>query len=227
MIFKVGHRGAAGYEPENTLLSFQKAMELGADMIELDVRACKSGELVAIHDDTVERTTDGKGNVKDKTLSELKGLNIEKGQKISTLTEILDFLDRKIKVNVELKGKNTAFKACRIIQRYVEEKGWSYDDFIVSSFNHAELWIVKFMDKDIKIGVLSEVVPPIKFMSFVKTIKPHSVNVPVNRVDKDFVEKAHKNNIKVFVFAADNSGEIEKAKEIGADYICSDFPDKI
>jgi len=74
---------------------------------------------------------------------------------------------------------------------------------------------------------LSEVVPPIKFMSFVKTIKPFSVNVPVNRVDKDFVEKAHKNNFKVFVFAANNSGEIEKAKEIGADYICSDFPDKI
>lgn len=226
-MIKVGHRGAMGYEPENTLLSFQKAIDVGADMIELDVRACQSGELVVIHDDMVDKTTNGKGKVKYKTLTELKSLKTEKGERIPTLTEVLDFTDKKIKLNIELKGRNTAFKACRIIQRYVEEKGWSYDDFIVSSFHRAELWAVKFIDKDIKIGVLSEVVPPIKFMSFVKTIKPYSVNVPVNRIDKDFVEKAHKNNFKVFVFAANDSGEIEKAKEIGADYICSDFPDKI
>ncbi len=226
-MIKVGHRGAMGHEPENTLLSFQKAIEIGADMIELDVHVCKSGEAVVIHDDTVDRTTNGNGKVEDKTLIELKSLEGEKNQRIPTLTEVLDFTDRKIKFNIELKGKKTAKPVCAIIDRYVEEKGWSYDDFIVSSFKHGELWKIKFINRDIKIGVLSEVVPPIKFMSFVKTIKPFSVNVPVNRVDKDFVEKAHKNNFKVFVFAANNSGEIEKAKEIGADYICSDFPDKI
>ena len=81
-IIKVGHRGASGYEPENTLLAFKKAIEIGADMIELDVRRCKSGELVVIHDETVNRTTNGKGEVSEKTLTELKGLEMEKGERI-------------------------------------------------------------------------------------------------------------------------------------------------
>ena len=226
-MIKVGHRGAMGYEPENTLASFQKALEIGADMIELDVRACKSGELVVIHDDTVNRTTNGTGKVEEKTLTELKSLKEASNQRIPTLTEVLDLVNKKVKINIELKGRNTAFKACRIIQRYVEEKGWSYDDFIVSSFHRAELWAVKFIDKDIKIGVLSEVAPLIEFMSFVKTIKAYSVNVSVNRIDEKFVTKAHKNNLKVFVFAANDSDEIKKAKDLNVDYICSNFPDKI
>src|SRR3989344_1240689 len=166
-MIKVGHRGAMGYEPENTLLSFKKAIEVGADMIELDVHICKSGEVVVIHDDTVDRTTNGTGKVKEKTLTELKSLEGVKNQRIPTLTEVLDFADKKIKFDIEIKGKKAAKPVCAIIDRYVEEKGWSYEDFIVSSFNHAELWKVKFINRDIKIGVLSEVVPPIKFMSFV------------------------------------------------------------
>ncbi len=227
MAIKVGHRGAMGYAPENTLASFQKAIELGAGMAELDVQICKSGELVVIHDETVDRTTNGAGKIKDKTLTELKGLITDKNERIPTLTETLDFIDRKIKVNIELKGKNTAFKVCRTIQRYIEEKGWTYDDFIVSSFHRTELLAVKFFDKNIKIGVLSETVPPIRFMSFVKAIGAYSVNVPVDRINKKFIEKARKNNLKVFVFAANNSGEIEKAKSLNADYICSNYPDKI
>jgi len=226
-VVKVGHRGAMGYEPENTLASFKKAIELAAGMIEFDVRVCKTGEVVIMHDETLERTTNGSGKIKDKTLTELKGLLVGGKERIPTLTEALDFIDKKIKVNIELKGKNTAFKVCRTIQRYVEERGWQYDDFIVSSFSKPELLAVKFFDRYIKIGVLSEIIPPIRFMSFLKAIGAYSVNVPVDRIDKKFVEKAHKNNLKVFVFAANNSGEIQKAKEIRADYICSDFPDKI
>ena len=219
-MIKVGHRGAAGYEPENTLASFQKAIELKADMIELDVQVCKSGELVVIHDDAVDRTTKGHGKVEDMTLTELKSLGIP------TLTEVLELTDRKIKINIELKGKNTAMPVRAVIEQYVE-KGWQYDDFLVSSFHRAELWKMRLTEWYVKLGVLSNVVPPIEFMSFVKAIGAYSVNVPVDRIDEKFVEKAHKNNLKVFVFAANSDGEIQKARELGADYICSDFPDKI
>ena len=74
-MLKIGHRGAAGYAPENTLLSFQKAMDLGVDMIELDVYVCKTGELVVIHDEKVERTTNGTGYIREKTFSELRSLD--------------------------------------------------------------------------------------------------------------------------------------------------------
>ena len=81
----IAHRGASGYEPENTLRSFKKAMELGVDIIELDVHKCKSGELVVIHDFNLNRTTNGKGLVKDKTLAELRELELKKSEKIPTL----------------------------------------------------------------------------------------------------------------------------------------------
>ena len=223
---KVAHRGASGYESENTLASFKKAIDVAADMIELDVRACKSGELVVIHDETVDRTTDGSGRVEDKTLTELKSLKGKKGERIPTLTEALDFIDKKLKVDIELKVKNIASQACNIIGRYIEENGWSYDDFIVSSFHHNELRELKKIDPEIKIGVLSKEVPA-GFLNFAKKIKAYSVNTPVDKIDEKFVEHAHKKGLKVFVFAANNTDEIQKAKDLNIDYICSDFPNKI
>ncbi len=225
-IIKVGHRGASGYEPENTLLAFKKAIEIGADMIELDVRRCKSGELVVIHDETVNRTTNGKGEVSEKTLTELKGLEMEKGERIATLEEVLDFLDKKIKVNIELKDKDIAMQARAVIEQYIEENGWTYEDLLVSSFHHEELMQFKLADPEIRIGVLTEIVPP-RFLKFAEEIKAYSVNVPINRIRIGFVEDAHKRGLKVFVYAANDSPEIKKAKEIGADYICSNFPDRI
>ncbi len=103
----VGHRGAAGYEPENTLLSFQKAIEIGVDWIELDVHRSSDGHLMVIHDDTVDRTTRGHGKVSEMTLAELKKLDAGKGQKIPTLQEAIDFMKGKVRVIIEIKQEGT------------------------------------------------------------------------------------------------------------------------
>lgn len=92
MVLRIGHRGAAGYEPENTLRSFKTALRLGAEMTELDVHICGTGELVVIHDESVDRTTDGSGFVRDMTLDELKSLDAGKGEKIPTLNEVFSTL---------------------------------------------------------------------------------------------------------------------------------------
>ena len=225
-MIKVAHRGASGYEPENTLLAFKKAIDVGADMIELDARLCKSGELVVIHDDTVDRTTNGFGSVEDKTLTELKGLEQSKGERIPTLIEVLDLVDKKTKLNIEIKGKGTAMQVRAIIEKYIDEKGWNYDDFLISSFRHDELWQMKKTDPELRIGVLTEMIPP-GFIQFAKKIKAYSVNVPADRIDENFVKKAHDNGLKVFVYAANDTSEIDKAKFLNVDYICSNFPDKI
>ena len=93
-MLKIGHRGAPRNEPENTLRSFKKALSLNVDMIECDVHLTKDGQVVVIHDPTVERTTNGKGKVKGFTLKEIKRLDAGKGEKIPTLEEIVK-LDRK------------------------------------------------------------------------------------------------------------------------------------
>ena len=99
-MLKIGHRGARGYAPENTLKSFQKAIELGVDAVELDVQLCKSGELIVMHDDTVDRTTDGSGFVKKLKLKDLKKLDAGMGERIPTLEEVLDLVNRRVKVNI-------------------------------------------------------------------------------------------------------------------------------
>ena len=100
----IAHRGASGNLPENTLAAFQKAIELGAEMIELDVHLCKTRELVVIHDAHVNRTTDGHGLVSHKTLSELQKLNAGNGEKIPTLQEVFDLVNGKLKSISSLKG---------------------------------------------------------------------------------------------------------------------------
>ena len=123
MVVKVGHRGAAGHEPENTLRSFRKALDLGADMVELDVHLCGTGELVVIHDETVDRTTDGSGSVRDMPFHELRGLDAGKGERIPTLREVLDLLEGRAGVNIELKGPEYRRTGPRGDQRRHRETG--------------------------------------------------------------------------------------------------------
>jgi len=232
MVIKVGHRGAMGYEPENTLRSFKKALDIRVDMIELDVYVCKSGELVVIHDETVNRTTNGKGKVEDKTLTELKELDAGKGEKIPTLEEVLDLANlsaqegNKIKVNIELKGENTAEPVAKMIDKYIEEKGWSYEDFLVSSFNYKELQKFEKIESKIKTGFLSEKTPR-NFIDFAEKAGAYSVNIPIEHIDNEFVENAHDHGLKVYVWRTNSLEDIKKAKLLDVDYICSNFPDKI
>jgi len=109
-VIVIAHRGFSGGAPENTISAFKKAIEVGSDMIELDVRFSKDGEIVVIHDETLERTTTGKGRVIEKTISELKQLDAGSkfhssfsGEKIPTLRDVLQLAHRQIPVNIELK----------------------------------------------------------------------------------------------------------------------------
>src|SRR5687768_15817821 len=97
----IGHRGAMGYEPENTLRSIKRAIDSGVDMIEFDVQLLKDGTLILMHDNTLERTTDGFGFVADKTYKDIASLNAGRGEKIPTLQQVLDVIDRKVPVVVE------------------------------------------------------------------------------------------------------------------------------
>ena len=148
-ILKMGHRGAKGYVAENTLESIQKALDFGVDGIEIDVHLCASGDLVVFHDFTLDRMTNGTGEIGKSSISELKQLKINNEFLIPTLEEVLDTINKKCLLNIELKGRNTAVKTCEVIQKYIKTKGWNYNDFIVSSFQHHELEDVYKTDKNI------------------------------------------------------------------------------
>ena len=121
-ILKIGHRGANGHVTENTLESIKKALSLKVDGVEIDVHRCASGELVAFHDFTVDRITNGTGEISKQTLRSLKTLKTKGTYKIPTLAEVLIFIDNRCLLNIELKGQDTAKEAARIITFYVDKK---------------------------------------------------------------------------------------------------------
>lgn len=225
-IIKIGHRGAAGYEPENTLKSFKRAIELGADMIELDVYLCKSGELVIIHDDKVNRTTDGSGYITEKTFQEIQKLNAGQGEKIPTLNQVLDLVNRKVILNIELKGPDTAKPTAEIVENYIKQKNWPSQNFLVSSFDHRELVEFKKIMPQINIGVLYTGIPDDLTVTAQK-LKAHSIHLSYEFISQELVDDAHKRGLKVFAFTVNDSNDIKKMLSLGVDGIFSDFPDRL
>jgi glycerophosphoryl diester phosphodiesterase len=225
MFLKIGHRGAMGYEPENTLRSFKKALSLGVDMVELDVYVCKTGEVVVFHDDKLKRTTNGRGYVFEKTFEELRVLDAGKGEEIPTLQEVLDLVNRTVKVNIELKGEKTAEPVSKIIEVYVNEKGWSHDDFLVSSFNHDELEKFHSLNPQVKIGVLID--SPFDYTEIAKRLNAYSVNPPKEMVTKEFVDSAHNRGLKVFVWTVNEPEGIAQMKAFRVNGAFSNYPDRL
>ena len=196
------------------------------DMIELDVYKSDGDNLVIIHDDKVDRTTNGKGYVWDKNLEEMRSLDAGNGEKVPTLKEVLDLVDRKTKVNIELKGVGTAEIVAKTINEYVENKNWEIDDFLVSSFNHPELAKFKKILPEVKIGALITAIP-IDYAQFAKNLNAYSVNPCIEFVDENFVEDAHEKGLKVFVWTVNDLDDIERMEKLGVDGIFINFPDRL
>jgi glycerophosphoryl diester phosphodiesterase len=219
------HRGASGHEPENTLSAVEKAVELGADWIELDVYAIE-GELIAIHDDRLERTTNGNGYVVEKTLAYLRSLDAGKGQQIPILREIFESVNRRAGINVELKGPKTAGLAVSLIEECVRERQWNYEQFIISSFDRRQLRKVKKFNPHIRLGILIDR-PRRHYASFARRYDAYSVHVQVNLASARFIRRAHERGLKVFVYTVNSPPEIDRLQALGVDGIFTDFPELI
>ena len=124
-----GHRGVRGHAPENTLKSMQLAIDLGLAWVELDVHAVEH-RLVVIHDERLERTTNGSGKLRRRSLSYIRSLDAGDGERIPFLEEVLDLIDRRLKINIELKSRGSAELTARALRRYVAKYGWQWDDFM-------------------------------------------------------------------------------------------------
>ncbi|MCX6779000.1 MAG: glycerophosphodiester phosphodiesterase family protein, partial [Candidatus Magasanikbacteria bacterium] len=153
-MLKIGHRGVAGHEVENTAKSLQKALDLKVDMIELDVHKCASGELVVFHDKRVSRITDSSGSIRKKTLAEIKKLRTSDNQEILTLAEALEIIDGRCNVNIEIKHRGVASALVDVVRQLTEKQKWQLDQFLISSFYHRELGRLKKIHPEIKIGLL-------------------------------------------------------------------------
>lgn len=226
MIQKIGHRGAKGHLAENTLESFQKALDLGADAVELDVHVCASGELVVFHDFTVDRMTGESGEVHKLTLTELKALKVSDQFTIPTLAEVFDLIDRKCWINVELKGHETAQPAVRIIEKYIQEKGWQYDDFIVSSFQKEELENVYALNPKINLGILTQASVE-QALEWAEQLSAKAIHPHFSLLTEENCKEASGKGFEIFTWTVNHAEDIHRLQHYNINGIISDFPDRL
>ena len=219
MIEVIGHRGAAGLEPENTLRSVRRAIELGVDRVEIDVRISRDGRLVIMHDETVDRTTNGHGYVSELTFDDLRSLDAGMGEKIPTLDEILKFTMGKAKLEIELKVPEATEPTIQLIEELNAEK-----DVIIISFIHELLERVHDLNPNIKTGALFFEVPKDILQRALK-VHASSIHVYYRNVNSELVKEAHRSGLEVAVWNPNRIEEMREMIDLGVDAIGSDRPD--
>ncbi|MGB3144662.1 MAG: glycerophosphodiester phosphodiesterase family protein [Maribacter sp.] len=222
----IGHRGAMGHETENTLPSIQKAMDLGVDMIEIDVFRIKSGEIVVFHDDTVDRLTNGPGNIEEYNIFELRKLIVDGGHKIPMLQDVLKLIDNKVALNIELKGAGTADKVNFIMNYYIENKNWSADNFLISSFNWDELREMRKYNPNVAIAVLTEE-NPTDAIEVAKELNAVAINPYFKELNEEVASQIHDEGFKIYTWTVNEPQDIEAMKDIGVDGIITNFPERV
>lgn len=220
---KIGHRGAKAWLDENTIPSIKKAIELGAKEIEIDVHCCKSGELVVIHDETLERTTDGRGLVSDYTLFELQQFKTQEGYTIPTLRQVLDLICSQCVLNIELKGANTAIPTIKLLREYVQKTSWEYQHFVLSSFDHDQLFKVKSATSNFRVGVLTEENIS-EVLDVAKEVRAYSIHPEVGTLDSDEIDNARGLGYKIYAWTVNTALSINQSKLWNVDAIITDFP---
>jgi glycerophosphoryl diester phosphodiesterase len=220
----IGHRGAMGYEPENTLRSISLALSLNADWIEVDVYNIENN-LIVLHDRDLSRTTNGTGYIEEHSLTDLRLLDAGQGEQIPLLEEVCDRIDRKSGLNIELKGFNTAKLVVELIHKYLD-RGWQYRDFLVSSFNHYELQTVRQVCPEIPLGLLIYGIP-LNYLEIAEVLKVKTINFSLDFVNKNLVKNCHDRGFQVFVYTVNKLEDINYMKQLKVDGVFTNYPDRV
>lgn len=226
----IAHRGASGSAPENTLASFRSAMDIGADFIELDIHLSKDGELIVMHDETVTRTTNGKGKIRNLTLEQIKSLDAGswfgdkfKGLVVPTLDEVFQLSGGKIKLLIEVKGSSRKYPG--IEKKLVETiyKYYAKDWCIVQSFDDEILKNISQLDPSIVLHqlIVGRIFPPV-IPEFIRAVNPNHHFVSGKKI-----EKIHSQGKKIFVWTVNEEKRMGKLISMEVDGIITNYPEKL
>ncbi|MHB1295877.1 MAG: glycerophosphodiester phosphodiesterase [Anaerolineae bacterium] len=229
----IAHRGARDVAPENTLAAFHAAITADADGIELDVTRCASGEIVVIHDDTVDRTTNGSGRVDQLAFGTLRELDAGAwfgerfaGERIPTLEEALGLAGRRLLVNVEIKGTSLRGDGLeREVAAMVRAHGMA-ERVIISSFNPAALWRMRRAAPELTCGLLFSRDLPF-FLSHAwarPLVAARALHPEYDMVDAAYVQQAHRRGLRINVWTVNEKADLARMLRLGVDGIITDHP---
>ena len=218
------HRGASGHEPENTLLSFRRALELGARWIELDVRVVE-GEAIIFHDRTLARRARCGGVVEKQSLTYLRSLDVGKGERIPLLSEVLELVKGRAALQIELKGGGSASIVAAIISGCLIE-GWLPESFLISSFEYKEIAEIKRLQPAIPVGLLPRGYPD-NLVEVAHALGAVSVHLSIDSVIPTRIKELHAAGLKVFVYTVNDPVDLTALRAAGIDGVFTDFPERV
>lgn len=244
----IAHRGGSGLWPENTLYAFERAADLGVDVLEMDVQASADGQLMVFHDENLHRTTNGQGRVEDKTREQLKMLDAGydwtndggashpyrgQGIRIPTLEDVLEAFPA-MRLNIEIKTRSpaVAVELCRVLRQHSRQERVivaSFDDSVMDSFRAqcpetatAATW------HEVRSLLLLSLV----FMGRLHRPNAEAYQVPprigsIDLVSSRFVREAHRHHIQVHVWTIADVQEMDRLLRVGVDGIMTPYPDRL
>ncbi|MDA0821664.1 MAG: glycerophosphodiester phosphodiesterase family protein [Proteobacteria bacterium] len=221
----IGHRGAAGMWPENTLIAIDHALAVGADWVEIDIRLV-DGELIVLHDETLDRTTNGFGSVYQHSLSKIRALDAGQGQLVPMLDEVLDLIDARAGLNIEIKqsGLNEQLRA--LLKRYLTAQPRWRNQLMISSF-------ISEVIRDFSaappagclLGALTESDPELSIRHAARS-NFFSINLSVQQLSTALVAAAHIQGLKVLVYTVNTPEQMQRCADLSVDGIFTDYPER-
>lgn len=218
-MLKIGHRGAPFQAFENTITSFRRAIELGADGIELDVRVCKTGELVVFHDIGMERHTTAKAYVRDLTLSEIKAISLPGNERISTLSEVFQAMGKDIYYFIELKAQEALLSTIKLMEEYIRQ-GWKklvLISYFEEARHHSQLITIAATFAKLEVNDIERA----------KAASAVMIIVDYDSITQAQIYEIHKQGMKIIACTINEPTDIVRIKSMGVDGIMSDYPDRL
>lgn len=229
MIHNIAHRGASAYEPENTLRAFERAIQMGATMLELDIHLSRDGHPIVIHDAEVSRTTNRKGQVSDITLKQIRDLDAGKGERVPTLTEVIDLTRDRAKLYIELKGQRTPGPVVDALSSMA-----FMDQVIISSFYPWLIQKIKFLNPKIRTSILirseDQKADFVEWAlavaaDFVHPAWENEIPTPSKLLTPDMIINIRRQGLGLIIWQEDRPSELQELVKLGPDGICTNTPD--
>ncbi len=219
----IAHRGGPG--PENSLAAIDASLALGVDGIEIDLWHLH-GELLVTHDRRLGRQLPGSGLLQQQSPAQLQQLRLENGEPIPTLRQVLERVDGKCLLNVEIKGPDTAGALARELLSYCSDTGHSLDNYLVSSFDHPQLAQMQRLLPDVRRGVLIAGIP-LNYARCCDALDAWSLHSALDFISPELVADAHTRGLQHWVYTANHEDEWQLLRELGVDGIFTDRPEAL
>lgn len=231
-MIKIAHRGASQRAPENTLLAFEKAVEIGADMIELDVWRCRTGEIVVMHDDHLPGDEGPERHIEQLSFEDIHRVDVGMGERVPLLEDVLDSMAGRIALNIELKGRGTAVPVAALLATKLNNHTWKSEDLMISSFRVLELrksqkLLPQFAHALLLSGHRFHGLKRRWGVNVASILKVQAINISEDLATKELVLKAKGRGLKVYVWTINDKEKMHRLLTLPIDGVFSDAPDTL